>query len=44
MLFIVEGVWWEVFVEKFVGDVKEFFGYVKLIGDKIVVLGGVLVV
>lgn len=39
--FIVEGIWREVFAEKFEGDAKESFGHAKLIGDKIVALGGV---
>ena len=39
--FIVEGVWREVYAEKFIGDAKESFGHAQLIGDKIVALGGV---
>lgn len=39
--FIVEGVWREVFVEKFFDDAKESFGHAKLVGNKIVALGGV---
>lgn len=39
--FIVEGVWREVYSEKFEEDAKESFGHAKLIGDKIVALGGV---
>lgn len=39
--FIVEGVWREVYAEKFLGDAKESFGHAQLIGDKIVALGGV---
>ena len=39
--FIVQGVWREVFAEKFEADAKESFGHAKLIGDKIVALGGV---
>lgn len=39
--FIVEGVWREVFVEKFFDDAKESFGHAKLVGEKIVALGGV---
>ncbi len=39
--FIVEGVWREVYAEKFEDDAKESFGHAKLIGDKIVALGGV---
>lgn len=39
--FIVEGVWREVFVDKFFDDAKESFGHAKLVGNKIVSLGGV---
>lgn len=39
--FIIEGVWREVYAEKFEEDAKESFGHAKLIGDKIVALGGV---
>lgn len=39
--FIVEGVWREVYAEKFLDDAKESFGHAQLIGDKIVALGGV---
>ncbi|MEM1068071.1 MAG: ferritin-like domain-containing protein [Planctomycetota bacterium] len=39
--FIVEGVWREVYAEKFLGDAKESFGHAEQIGDKIVALGGV---
>lgn len=39
--FIIEGVWREVYASKFEGDAKESFGHAKLIGDKIVALGGV---
>lgn len=39
--FIVEGVWREVFVDKFLDDAKESFGHAKLVGNKIVSLGGV---
>lgn len=39
--FIVEGIWREVYAEKFEGDAKESFGHAKLIGNKIVALGGV---
>lgn len=42
--FIVEGIWREVFAEKFMDDAKESFGHAKLVGDKIVALGGVPVV
>lgn len=39
--FIIEGVWREVYAEKFLGDAEESFGHAKLIGDKISALGGV---
>jgi bacterioferritin len=39
--FIIEGVWREVYAEKFSGDAKESFGHATLVGDKIVALGGV---
>lgn len=39
--FIVEGIWREVFAEKFLDDAKESFGHAKLVGNKIVSLGGV---
>ena len=39
--FIVEGYWREVYAEKFLDDAKESFGHAKLVGDKIVALGGV---
>ena len=39
--FIVEGVWREVYAEKFLDDAKESFGHAQLVGDKIVALGGV---
>ena len=39
--FIVEGIWREVYAEKFLDDAKESFGHAQLIGDKIVALGGV---
>ncbi|QDT05542.1 Ferritin-like domain protein [Rubripirellula lacrimiformis] len=39
--FIVEGVWREVYADKFIGDAKESFGHAQLIGNKIVALGGV---
>ncbi len=39
--FIVEGIWREVYAEKFIGDAKESFGHAQLVGDKIVALGGV---
>lgn len=39
--FIIEGVWREVYAAKFEEDAKESFGHAKLVGDKIVALGGV---
>ena len=39
--FIIEGVWREVYAEKFSGDAQESFGHARLVGDKIVALGGV---
>ena len=39
--FIVEGVWREVYAEKFLDDTKESFGHAQLVGDKIASLGGV---
>ncbi len=42
--FIVEGYWREVYAEKFLDDAKESFGHARLVGDKIVALGGVPVV
>lgn len=39
--FIIEGMWREVYASKFEDDAKESFGHAKLIGDKIVSLGGV---
>lgn len=39
--FIVEGMWREVYAEKFLADAKESFGHAQLVGDKIVALGGV---
>ncbi len=39
--FIIEGPWREVYAAKFEDDAKESFGHAKLIGDKIVALGGV---
>lgn len=39
--FIIEGIWREVYAEKFLGDAEESFGHAKLVGDKIVALGGV---
>lgn len=39
--FIIEGIWREVYAEKFLDDAKESFGHAKMVGDKIVALGGV---
>jgi bacterioferritin len=39
--FIVEGIWREVYADKFFDDAKESFGHAKLVGNKIVSLGGV---
>lgn len=39
--FLIEGVWREVYSAKFEDDAKESFKHAKLIGDKIVALGGV---
>jgi bacterioferritin len=39
--FIVEGIWREVYADKFFGDAKESFGHAKQVGNKIVSLGGV---
>ena len=39
--FIVEGVWREVYSEKFIGDAKESFKHAQLVGEKISALGGV---
>ncbi len=39
--FIIEGVWREVYAPKFEEDAEESFGHAKLIGNKIVSLGGV---
>ncbi len=39
--FIVEGIWREVYADKFEDDAKESFGHAKLVGNKIVALGGV---
>lgn len=39
--FIVEGMWREVYAERFFADAKESFGHAKLVGDKIAALGGV---
>lgn len=39
--FIIEGVWREVYAEKFLDDAEESFKHARLIGDKIAALGGV---
>ena len=39
--FICEGVWREVYAEKFLGDAKESFGHAQKVGGKIVAMGGV---
>lgn len=39
--FVVGGLWREVYSEKFHDDAKESFKHAKLVGDKIVALGGV---
>jgi bacterioferritin len=39
--FIVEGMWREVYAEKFLSDAKESFGHAQMVGDKISALGGV---
>ncbi|HBJ35387.1 MAG TPA: ferritin [Planctomycetaceae bacterium] len=39
--FVIEGIWREVYADKFFDDAKESFGHAKLVGDKIVALGGV---
>ncbi len=39
--FIIEGVWREVYAEKFEDDAKESFKHAKLVGNKITALGGV---
>lgn len=39
--FIIEGVWREVYAEKFLDDAKESFGHARAVGNKIVALGGV---
>ena len=39
--FIIEGPWREVYSAKFEGDAEESFNHAKLIGNKIVALGGV---
>lgn len=39
--FIVEGIWREVYAGTFMENAEESFGHAKLVGDKIVALGGV---
>jgi len=39
--FVVQGIWREVYASKFFKSAEESFGHAKLIGDKIVALGGV---
>ena len=39
--FVVGGLWREVYAEMFHGSAKESFGHAKLVGEKIVALGGV---
>lgn len=39
--FIVEGVWREVYAKTLMENAEESFGHAKLVGDKIVALGGV---
>ena len=39
--FTIQGVWREVYAERFAEDAEESFGHAKLVGDKIVALGGV---
>ena len=39
--FVVSGVWREVYADFFFDNAKESFGHARLIGDKIVALGGV---
>lgn len=39
--FICEGIWREVYAEKFLGDAKESFTHAQKVGSKIVSLGGV---
>jgi len=38
--FVVQGIWREVYASKFFKSAEESFGHAKLIGDKIVALGG----
>ena len=39
--FLIQGHWREVYSEKFAEDAEESFGHAKLVGEKIVALGGV---
>ena len=39
--FIVEGFWREVYSETFIENAKESFGHARLVGEKIVALGGI---
>jgi bacterioferritin len=39
--FMVEGIWREVYADKFFDSAKESFQHAKLVGEKIVALGGV---
>ena len=39
--FVVSGLWREVYADMFHDNAKESFGHAKLVGDKIVALGGV---
>lgn len=39
--FVVTGLWREVYADMFHDNAKESFGHAKLIGDKIVALGGI---
>ena len=39
--FIIEGVWRQVYSDKFLEDAEESFGHAKQVGEKIVALGGV---
>lgn len=39
--FVVTGLWREVYSEMFYGSAKESFGHAKLVGEKIVAMGGV---
>jgi bacterioferritin len=39
--FLVQGLWREVYSDKFFGDAKESFKHAQLVGEKITALGGV---